>query len=99
MPPDPASCADSEVDLDTERDLSLAADEDGLEATRTGAVEGDVAEELEADDGGMGADLEDDLLREEMISIASKMPPDEEWVPYRQRWLKNHRKNEKCKLT
>ena len=91
----PASFANSDVDLDTDWDPCLAADGDSLKSTWTGAVEGEEDEELEEDEGGWDAELEDNLLCEKMIGMASRMSPDEDWVPHRQRWLKNYRKNKK----
>jgi hypothetical protein len=63
-------------------------------------VEGGEDEGLEEDayDGGGDADLEDDPSCEK-FGEPTKTSPDEDWVPHRQRWLVEHRKNKKCKST
>jgi hypothetical protein len=83
--------------LDTDLNPRLA-DGDSLKGTLAGAVEGDEDEGLKEDDGGKDVDLEAELSYEK-ISMASKTSPDEDWVPHRQRRLKSHRKNKKCKST
>ena len=82
-----------DVDSETDRDACLAADGDSLEGKWTGAVEGEEDEELEEDEEDRDAELEDDLLCKKMVGMASRMSPDEDSVPHRQRWLKNHRKS------
>ena len=91
----PAPSADSDPDWDPH----LAADGDSLKAAGEGgmeAVEDGEEGELEEEVGGWDIGLEDELLCEKMIAMASKMSPDEDWVPSRQRWLKNYHKNKKC---
>jgi hypothetical protein len=44
-----------------------------------------------------GCDFEDDTLCEWMIHLASKTSTDDEdWIPYRQHWLRDQRKS-KCR--
>ena len=74
----PASFADSDVDSETDWDPCLAADGDSLKGKWTGAVEGEEDEELEEDEGGWDAELEDDLLCKKMVGMASRMSPDED---------------------
>ena len=64
----PASFADSDVDSETDWDPCLAADGDSLKGKWTGAVEGEEDEELEEDEGGWDAELEDDLLCKKMVA-------------------------------
>jgi len=67
------------ADSDPDWDPHLAAGEGGMEA-----IEDDEEGELEEEDGGWDTSLEDELLCEKMIGLASEMSLDEDWVPSRQ---------------
>ena len=91
----PASSADSNMDWDP----PLTGDG---ESNWSGGVDWeDIESESgdEEDSGGWESELESELFCGKMVDLASKMSPDEDWVPYRQQWLKTHRENKKCECT
>jgi hypothetical protein len=84
-------------------DPCLAGDGDSNKVCCCGAVQAtDESDGEEVDDwgGDWGHDLEDDILSERMIHLASKTSmADEDWIPYRQQWLRDQCKSKKGELS
>jgi hypothetical protein len=78
----------------------LAGDGDSNKICCHGAVQAadeSDGEEVDDWDEDWGYDFEDDTLCERMIHLASKTSTDDEdWIPYRQQWLRDQRKSKKC---